>query len=326
MSRPLVSVVMPTYNRRALLEASIDSVLNQTLDDFELFIVDDASTDGSAEVLGTRARADRRIRIMRAAVNGGCDAARNLAMGQARGRYLAFLDDDDLFLPERLERTVARLEAEPGLGAVFSRFGCIDARGQPLPRTPAFLPVGESATPCDRVFEMLYCDWGWIPTCTLTVRDEQLAGLAFPEFRRCDNDAAFNAQLAASGASFAQLGHTLALVRRDASHASMSLDRKALLADRRASLVFLRSWLGEEGITRFDGLHARAWSNQLIKEAELLGGLRGVGRLILAIGHWPGNRRAWRYTRSRIFASRRRRPLRSTRDRSPSAAGQDPPS
>jgi hypothetical protein len=95
---------------------------------------------------------------------------------------------------------------------------------------------------------MLYCDWGWIPTCTLTVRAERLGGLAFPEFRRCDNDAVFNAQLAASGVSFAQLGRTLALVRRGASHASMSLDRKALLADRRASLVFLRSWLDEQGL------------------------------------------------------------------------------
>jgi hypothetical protein len=163
-------------------------------------------------MLARKTSSDRRIRVMRAAVNGGCDAARNLAIGQARGRYVAFLDDDDLFLPERLEQTVTRLEAEPELGAVFSRFGFIDAQGQALPWTHKFLPVGESATPGERVFEMLYCDWGWIPTCTLTVRAERLAGLAFPEFRRCDNDAVFNAQLAASGALFTQLARMLALV------------------------------------------------------------------------------------------------------------------
>jgi glycosyltransferase involved in cell wall biosynthesis len=303
MSRPLVSVVMPTYNRQALLEWSVESVLAQTLDDFELLIVDDASTDGTAEMLARKMSSDRRIRVMRVAANGGCDAARNLAISQACGRYVAFLDDDDLFLPDRLEQTVSRLEAEPELGVVFSRFGFIDAQGQALPWAHEFLPVGDSATPGERVFEMLYCDWGWIPTCTLTVRAERLTGLGFPEFRRCDNDAVFNAQLAASGASFTQLARTLALVRRDASYASMSLDRKALLADRRASLVFLRNWLVEESITRFNGLHARAWSNQLIKEAEFLGGLRGLGRLILAIGYWPGNPRAVRYIRSRIFAS-----------------------
>jgi len=305
MTTPLFTVVMPTYNRRALLEASIDSVLSQTLDDFELLIVDDASTDGTGEVLATRARADRRIRVTRMPVNGGCGAARNVAMSQARGRYLAFLDDDDLFLPERLERTGARLEAEPGLGVVFSRFGLIDVRGNALPWNPAFLPIGESATPGERVFPMLYCDWGWIPTCTLTVRAEQLAGMAFLEFRRRDSDAVFNAQLAALGASFAQLGSTLALVRRDRSHASMSLDRKALLADRRASLLFLRSWLGKQGTTRFDRMHARAWSNQLIKEAQFTGGLLGVGKLILATAHWPGNPRAWQLAWRRIFARRR---------------------
>ena len=184
---------------------------------------------------------------------------------------------------------------------VFSRFGFIDAQGQALPWTHEFLRVGESATPGERVFEMLYCDWGWIPTCTLTVRAERLAGLAFPEFRRCDNDAVFNAQLAALGASFTQLARTLALVRRDALYGSMSLDRKALLADRRASLVFLRNWLVEKRIARFDGLHARAWSNQLIKEAEFLGGLRGLGPLIRAIGYWPGNPRAVQYVRSRYL-------------------------
>ena len=305
MHRPLVSVVMPTHNRRALLEAAIDSVLAQTLGDFELLIVDDASTDGTAEMLATRARADGRIRIMRAAVNGGCDAARNRAMGQARGRYLAFLDDDDLFLPERLERTVATLEADPELGATFCRHGFIDAQGQALPWPPEVLPIGESATPGARLFEMLYCDWAWIPTCTLTVRVERLAGLAFRELRRCDNDAIFNAQLAASGAWFAQVGHTLALVRRDPSHASMSRNYEALLADRRASLLYLKSWLDEQRITEFDSLHARAWSNHLIKEAEFLGGLRGLGRVIRATAHWPGNPRALRYIWRRIVARRR---------------------
>ena len=305
MTRPLVSIAMPTYNRRALLEAAVDSVRAQTLDDFELLIVDDASSDGTAEMLAATARADRRVRALRVAVNAGCDAARNLAMREARGRYLAFLDDDDLFLPERLERAVARFESHNELGVVFSRFGLIDAGGRPLPWSPDFLPIGESPVAGERVFPMLYCDWGWIPTCTLTVRAERIAGLAFPEFRRCDNDAVFNAQLAATGASFAQVGDTLALVRRDARYASMSRDRQALLADRRASLMFLRRWLAERGITAFDRLHGRAWSNHLIKEAELLGGTQGLGRLVLAIAHWPGNPRAARYIWRRTFARRR---------------------
>lgn len=213
MTRPLVSIAMPTYNRRAFLEAAVDSVRAQTLEDFEPLIVDDASIDGTAEMLAATARAGRRVRGLRVAANAGCDAARNLAMREARGRYLAFLDDDDLFLPERFERTVARFEADPELGVVFSRFRLIDADGQPLPWSPEFLPISESPVAGERVFPMLYCDWGWTPTCTLTVRAERLAGLAFPEFRRCDNDAVFNAQLAADGASFAPVGDTISRMR-----------------------------------------------------------------------------------------------------------------
>jgi glycosyltransferase involved in cell wall biosynthesis len=301
---------MPTYNRQALLNWSIQSVLVQTLDDFELLIVDDASTDRTAEVLARKMSSDRRIRVVRATANGGCNVARNLAIGRARGRYIAFLDDDDLFLPERLEQTVARLEAEPELDVVFSHFGFIDAQGRKLPSTHEFLPVGESTNHGDRLFELLYCDWGWIPTCTLTVRAERLVGLAFPEFRRRDCDAVLNAQLAASGASFMQLTRQLVLIRRDASYASMSRDRKALLSDRRASLAFLRTWLYEQKITRFDGLHARAWSNHLIKEAEFLGGLRGLARLVQAIGYWPGNPRAVQYLRNGILTQSIARRLR----------------
>ena len=136
------------------------------------------------------------------------------------------------------------------------------------------------------------------------MRADRLAGLAFHESRRCDNDAVFNAQLAALGTSFAQLACRLALVRRDTAYPSMSQDREALFADRRASLVMLRNWLAERGITKFDDLHARAWSNHLMKEARFLGGLSGFGRLIRAIGYWPRNPRAARYVRKHIFAHR----------------------
>lgn len=304
MSQPLVSIVIPTYNRRALLETAIDSVLAQTLDDFEVLIVDDASTDDTGAALARWADADARIRVQRMTVNRGCDAARNTAMRIARGRYLVFLDDDDLFLPQRLELTVNRLEAEPGLDAVCSHFGCIDAAGTLRPWTPAFIAVGEDATPGEDVFELLYCDWGWIPTCTLTLRAERRGTLEFLELRRNDNDALFNAQLAASGLRFAQLPRSLALVRRDPSHTSMSRDRGALVADRRQSLVLLRRWLAEQGITKFDQLHARAWSNHLLKEAEVIGGLGGLLQVARALCHYPLNGNAARYLRRLILPRR----------------------
>jgi glycosyltransferase involved in cell wall biosynthesis len=293
---------MPTFNRQAMLDLAVESVRAQTLNEFELLVIDDASTDGTAEMLAKKARADQRIRIMRLATNGGCNAARNMGISQARGRYFAFLDDDDIFLPERLERTVTKLEKTPELEVIFSHFGFIDLQGRALPWRHKFLPIGETTTPGEQVFPMLYCDWGWIPTSTLTVRAERLATLAYPESRRSDNDAVFHAQLAASGASFAQLACTLALVRRDPSYASMSRNRKALLSARRASLIFLRNWLLHEKITRFNDLHTRAWSNQLINEAEFNRGMPGLCLLICAIGYWPSNPRILRYLRRRVFA------------------------
>ena len=304
MNRPLVSVVIPTFNRKELLEKSIESVLAQTLNDFELFIVDDASTDGTAEWLMKNVNLDKRIHVIRLPVNRGCNAARNVAVSRARGRYLAFLDDDDLFLPERLELTVAKFETTPELGVVFTQFSFINAEGDALPWTPKFLSVGESATPGAQVFEMLYCDWGWIPTCTLTVRAELLTSLPYLEIRRSDNDAILNAQLAALGALFAQVPRRLALIRRGALHSSMSKDRKALLADRRESLSILRNWLGEREITKFNRLHSRAQSNQLMNEAEFFGGLTGFCQLIGAIGYWPLNPRAAQYVRRHIFSRR----------------------
>lgn len=300
MSRPLVSVVMPTFERRALLAAAIDSVRAQTLDDFELLVVDDASTDGTEALLAERARADPRVRVFRATVNRGCNAARTLALGEARGRYLAFLDDDDLYLPERLERAVARLEAESSLDVAFCRFSYIDAAGEPQPWGAQFLAVGEDATPGAQVFPLLYCDWGWIPTCTLTLRADRLAGVAFGAARRRDSDAVFNVQLAAAGATFAQLPESLALVRRDRAYSFLSADRAALLADRRESLVLLRQWLGQRGDGRFEHLHARAWSNHLLREAEFLGGARGAARALRALLRWPGNPAAWAYFQRRI--------------------------
>jgi cellulose synthase/poly-beta-1,6-N-acetylglucosamine synthase-like glycosyltransferase len=108
---PLVSVVIPAHNSASLLPGAIFSVQQQTLQDIELLLVDDASTDESWEIMTRAAELDRRVRPLRRARNGGVSAARNEALRVARGRYVAFLDSDDAILPQRLERLVALAEA-----------------------------------------------------------------------------------------------------------------------------------------------------------------------------------------------------------------------
>jgi len=117
---PVVSVVMPTYNHGTFLADAIDSVFKQTLEEFELIIIDDGSTDNTPEILATIT--DGRVRCFRTA-NRGKSAARNLGLEKATGKYLAFLDSDDVYHPEKLDLQVSLLEKNPEITMCFHDFG-----------------------------------------------------------------------------------------------------------------------------------------------------------------------------------------------------------
>ena len=126
---PTVSVILPTYNRAAASERAICSVLAQSLADFELLVVDDASTDDTAD--RCRAIDDPRITVHRQPTNGGVARARNAGIRGARGTYLAFLDSDDWWEPSKLERQVAALaDLDESWAMVYCGMKAIDAAGQ----------------------------------------------------------------------------------------------------------------------------------------------------------------------------------------------------
>lgn len=103
---PKVSVIMPMYNAQAYISAAIESVLSQTFTDWEMLIVDDCSRDNSSTIVERYASQDRRITLLRLQTNQGVAAARNKAIMLARGKYIAFLDSDDLWLPTKLEKQI----------------------------------------------------------------------------------------------------------------------------------------------------------------------------------------------------------------------------
>ena len=116
---PLVSVILPTYNRARLLGRAVKSVLNQTFEDFELIIVDDGSTDDTESVI--RSFDDERIKYIRHPMRRGVSAARNTGIKASRGRYIAFQDSDDEWLPKKLEKQVDVFEnARPDVGVVYT--------------------------------------------------------------------------------------------------------------------------------------------------------------------------------------------------------------
>lgn len=104
MNKDLVSIITPTYNCAKFIGATIESVLNQTYQNFEMIIVDDASKDNTEEVV--KSFKDKRIKYIRLSKNSGPAVARNRAMEEAKGKYMAFLDSDDLWKREKLEKQI----------------------------------------------------------------------------------------------------------------------------------------------------------------------------------------------------------------------------
>jgi len=99
-----VSIVIPAYNMENYIERAISSALGQSLANLEVLVVDDASQDATAAIVERLAAADARVRLIRLAVNGGLSVARNAAIDEARGEWIAILDADDWYAPERLEK------------------------------------------------------------------------------------------------------------------------------------------------------------------------------------------------------------------------------
>lgn len=147
---PSVSVIVATYNRAELLPRAVDSVLAQTYTDWELLIIDDGSSDGTFEVAEAYQQRDRRIRLVQAG-HRGLAGARNVGLQHAQGRYVAFLDDDDVFLKEKLMRQSTVLDRRPELGFVYSLVQHRDDRGRvfDVPKDPGatFLDLFEGRAP-----------------------------------------------------------------------------------------------------------------------------------------------------------------------------------
>lgn len=136
-SCPLISVVMPNYNGARFVEEAIRSVLNQTYRNIELLIIDDCSSDSSPELIDKLARDDNRIKLIRQKENSGVSVVRNIGIKEAKGEYIALIDNDDTWEPDKLERQLKI--ALKGAEIVYCSYDFINENGESIKR-PFIVP------------------------------------------------------------------------------------------------------------------------------------------------------------------------------------------
>ena len=129
MGEPIVTVFIPCYNAEKFISETIESVLAQTYQNFEILIIDDGSTDNSRKIIEEYAHKDARIRSLYNEGNKGVGYTRNRGIKEARGKYLAVMDADDVAVPNRLEKEIQYLEEHGSVGAVSGMMYMIDERG-----------------------------------------------------------------------------------------------------------------------------------------------------------------------------------------------------
>lgn len=153
-----VSIIIPTYNRAQLLPRALETVLSQTYKDFEVIVVDDGSTDNTPEIMK---QFEGRVKYIRKE-NGGSASARNRGIEESKGEYIAFLDSDDYWMPEKLAEQVKILDAYPKVGIVYGRMPIVNEKGERLGTKPA----GVSGKNFKELLEV----WGDLPTSTVMTR------------------------------------------------------------------------------------------------------------------------------------------------------------
>ncbi len=131
---PKVSVVMASYDHAKFVRQSLDSILAQSFQDFEIIVTDDGSSDSTADII--RGIKDRRIKVEVFSKNRGACVAMNACIARATGEYVAVLNSDDYFLPGKLDAQVKELDRRSEIAALFTRPLIVDERGAPLPKHP----------------------------------------------------------------------------------------------------------------------------------------------------------------------------------------------
>lgn len=174
--KPLVTVIMPVYNAERYMEQSIESIIAQTYQKWELLIVDDGSTDSSVQIMQEYCSRDRRIQMILSTGNEGVASARNKGIQAAKGEYIAFLDSDDLWKAEKLEIQIHYMQ-EHNCGFVYSAYDVIDEKNV----------YQKTITPYwDKVSYKKLLNTNIIACCTAVIKSEYIKDNLMPQLKHED--------------------------------------------------------------------------------------------------------------------------------------------
>jgi glycosyltransferase involved in cell wall biosynthesis len=215
---PFFSVIVPVYNRANLLKSSLTSVIGQTFGNFEIIVVDDGSDDHPEDAC--REMGDTRIRLIRQS-NGGASSARNRGIDQARGRYIAFLDSDDRYLPNHLESLKEILDHYPD-AATYSQVIADRGEGRVFVKPPRAIHPGENMA------MYLMCDRGFVQTSGLCLPADVAKRVRYREDAHYGDDTDFAIRLQLAGCTFVMCPQPTILWADDLDHDRLSDLRKPL--------------------------------------------------------------------------------------------------
>jgi len=278
MSCPLVSVIIPCFNRVDVIKRAVNSVLQQTHCDFEVIIVDDASEDGEALGLVIRGIGNPWVRLVRHQHNLGGAAARNTGVANAKGKYIAFLDSDDEWLPDKLERQLSlAAEHKHEKWLIYTQSKVITTQGAATHESLMPLrAIGQK----ERVGDYLFNSKGWLPTPAMFLPRSLALEIPFnPELRR-HQDYDFLLRLEAYGCRFLMIPETLVIVHWEDLHQSARGLNPA------NSLAFLKQYQ--------NFLSPRARTGFVFGQVVMR--LLGAGRRLAAVRHFLRYVRPWHLT------------------------------
>ncbi|TCU06825.1 glycosyltransferase family 2 protein [Rhizobium sullae] len=244
---PLVSVVIPIYNREHTISEAISSVLLQSIPNCEIIVVDDGSVDGGRQRV--MSLDDTRIRYVYQP-NSGANSARNRGIDLARGQYVALLDSDDRFLPGHLERSLAVLSKAPDV-IVFARV--VVDRGSGV----KFLKPPRAPRHDEKICEYVMSDRGFIQTSTLVLATSTARRVRYLDWLKCGQDTDFAVRLSDAGFSFVMLEKPGAIWRdvADGTRISAASHPEHLLS----WLDYVRPFVTDKALIGYRGWHiARA--------------------------------------------------------------------